>query len=55
MRFYDCDDEEQLAALKSRIEEEGLLARNLLQGFAPDTPIEAMNRSYRPVPVPHPG
>ncbi len=49
MRFYDCDDEDQFSDLSSRVKEEDLLGANQLQTFAPDTPIEAQNRSYRPV------
>ena len=49
MRFYDCDDEEQFDELSTRVKEDDLLGINLLQTFAPDTPLEAANRSYRPV------
>lgn len=49
MRFYDCDDEEQFAELSTRVEEEGLLGANLLQTFAPDTPVEARNRGFSEV------
>jgi len=49
MRYYDCDDETQLAELTARVEEEDLVRRKLLQAFAPDTPEEARNRSYRPL------
>jgi hypothetical protein len=55
MLFYDCDDEEQFAELKARVEEESLLAINTLQAFAPDTPLEAMNRSFKPVSPSKPG
>ena len=48
MRFYDCDDEAQFAELEKRVEGERLVGRNLLQTFAPDSPMEAMNRSFRP-------
>jgi len=51
MRFYDCDDEEQFAELSGRVAEEGLIGRDMVQVFAPDTPTEAMNRGYRPVVV----
>jgi hypothetical protein len=48
MRFYDCDDDEQFDMAANRIEDEGLLAKNLVQVFAPDTPVEARNRGFRP-------
>ena len=48
MRFYDCDDEAQFEELEKRVEGERLVGRNLLQTFAPDSPMEAMNRSFRP-------
>jgi len=48
MRFYDCDDENQFAELSRRIDEEGLVGRDLVQVFAPDTPVEALNRGFRP-------
>ncbi|MET0697953.1 MAG: hypothetical protein ABWZ58_11050 [Acidimicrobiia bacterium] len=51
MRFYDCDDEDQFAKLSRRIDEEGLVGSDMVQVFAPDTPLEAMNRGYRPVVV----
>ncbi|MEX2250493.1 MAG: hypothetical protein WD895_00310 [Acidimicrobiia bacterium] len=50
MSFYDCDDEEQFDELKTWVENEDLVGRNRLQGFAPDTPEEAANRGYSPVP-----
>ena len=49
MRFYDCDDDVQFDALSGRVAEEGLVGRDMVQVFAPDTPVEAMNRGYRPV------
>jgi hypothetical protein len=49
MRFYDCDDEEQYDQVSQRVQEEGLTGRNLVQVFAPDTPIEARNRGFRPI------
>jgi hypothetical protein len=49
MRFYDCDDDEQFAELSARVAEEDLLGRRLLQTFAPDSLIEARNRSFREV------
>jgi hypothetical protein len=51
MRFYDCDDEDQFAELSARVGDEGLVGRDMVQVFAPDTPVEAMNRGYRPVGV----
>ena len=48
MRFYDCDDEAQFSTLSDRLADEDLLERKLLQVFAPDTPMEARNRSYTP-------
>ncbi len=51
MRFYDCDDEDQFAELSRRVDEEGLVGRDMVQVFAPDTPVEAMNRGYRPFAV----
>lgn len=48
MVFYDCDDEEQFEGLKTRVEEEDLLSRNLLQAFSPDEPFEARNRGFSP-------
>lgn len=49
MRVYDCDDSDQFTELEMRVERDGLLARDLLQTFAPDTPAEAANRGFRPV------
>ena len=48
MRFYDCDDEAQFEEISTRVSEEDLIGRNMLQAFAPDTPVEAMNRCFRP-------
>ena len=48
MRFYDCDDGAQYAALEGRVEGERLEERLLLASFAPDTPAEARNRGFRP-------
>ncbi len=48
MRFYDCDEESEFAELQERAE---LLAdANLLQTFGPDTPEEAANRGFSPLP-----
>jgi hypothetical protein len=47
MRFYDCDDDEQFDEIARRVEEEGLVGKNLIQVFAPDSTIEARNRGFR--------
>jgi hypothetical protein len=47
MTVYDCDDDEQFAALEARITEEDLVGRNLVQAFGPDTLAEARNRGFR--------
>lgn len=49
MRVYDQDDDGQSEVLLTRIEEEDLFDRNLLQTFAPDSLPEARNRGFRPV------
>lgn len=49
MRFHDCDDPDQFAALEQRSEAGDLLKAKLLQGFGPDTEDEARNRGFRPV------
>ena len=51
MRFYDCDDEAQFEELSGRVAEEGLIGRDMVQVFAPDTPTEAMNRGFKPAAV----
>jgi hypothetical protein len=48
MRFYDCDDESQFEVISSRVQDDGLVGGNQIQVFAPDTPVEAMNRGFRP-------
>jgi hypothetical protein len=48
MIFYDCDDEEQYAAVAALVEEGDLIGRLGVQTFAPDTPAEARNRGFRP-------
>lgn len=48
MRVYDQDDEGQSEMLAARIEGDDLFDRDLLQTFAPDTPVEARNRGFRP-------
>jgi hypothetical protein len=47
MRVYDCDDAEQFAAVKARIDDEDLIRRLQIQVFAPDTLDEAANRGFR--------
>lgn len=49
MAVHDCDDLEQFALLRQRMENEDLLGRKLIQAFAPDTLAEARNRGFRPV------
>ena len=49
MTVYDCDDEEQFAALEARVEAESLTEKNMLSAIAPDTLAEARNRGFRPV------
>jgi hypothetical protein len=48
MRFYDCDDESQFEVISGRVQDDGLVGGNQIQVFAPDTPVEAMNRGFRP-------
>lgn len=52
MLVYDCDDAEQFATLEERVEGEGLTQRKMVQSFAPDSLVEAMNRSFQPVSAP---
>lgn len=47
MRFYDCDDEDQFAAVSERVQREDLVRRRLIQTFGPDAPSEARNRGFR--------
>ncbi|HEX2405379.1 MAG TPA: hypothetical protein VHM29_11815 [Acidimicrobiia bacterium] len=54
MRFYDCDDDQQFDELTVRVSGEGLIGKDLIQAFAPDTPTEAMNRGFRPAAVSDP-
>ena len=49
MRFYDCDDEDQFAEISRRVADDGLVGKDMVQVFAPDTSVEALNRGYRPV------
>ena len=48
MRVYDCDDESLFARVEQRFADEGLLGRNLVQTFAPDSLAEARNRGFHP-------
>lgn len=48
MAVYDCDDEAQFAVLDRRVADDGLLPRDLLQSFGPDSLSEARNRGFRP-------
>lgn len=48
MVVYDCEDDDQVEALRRRIERDDLYRRNLLQAFAPDTEAESANRGFRP-------
>ena len=47
MVVYDCDSEDEFAALEQRTGNDDLLKANLLQTFAPDTLAEARNRGFR--------
>ena len=47
MIVYDTDDTTQADELIARLEADGLLTRNLLQTFGPDTLAEARNRGFR--------
>jgi hypothetical protein len=47
MRYFDCDDESQFAALSERVERDGLVEHKRLQSFSPDAPAEARNRGFR--------
>ena len=49
MSVYDCDQPDQFDALQTRLAEDGLLERKLLQSFAPDSVDEARNRGFEPV------
>lgn len=46
MIVYDCDDQDQFDEIRLRVEEDGLVARTLIQSFAPDTLDEARNRGF---------
>ena len=49
MRFYDCDDPGQFAALEEAVNLLRLDMINQLSSFAPDTSAEALNRGFHPV------
>lgn len=49
MRVYDQDDADQASELEARVSEGDLVARLLLQSFAPDSLDEARNRGFKPV------
>jgi hypothetical protein len=51
MRFYDCEDSAQFEALEDRVKSLDLIMQNQVQTFAPDTAIEAMNRSFKPARI----
>jgi hypothetical protein len=46
MRVYDCDDDEQFAELERSVDSRRLVARGLVQTFAPDSLSEAVNRGF---------
>ncbi len=46
MVVYDCDDETAFAALKTRVELEDLVGRQMLSTFGPDSLEEARNRGF---------
>jgi hypothetical protein len=48
MVVFDCDQDEDFVLLEGRVTNEDLLARKLLQSFAPDTIAEARNRGFHP-------
>ena len=48
MVVYDCDDDNQFAALAERVDRERLDEHNLLSAFGPDSLAEARNRGFRP-------
>ena len=48
MIVHDCEIEAEFVTLEERIAGEGLLRRNLIQAFAPDTLAEARNRGFHP-------
>jgi len=46
MRVYDCDDVQHYEELATRVTDDGLVGRKLLQSFAPDSLDEARNRGF---------
>jgi hypothetical protein len=48
MRVYDSDDPGQFEEVESRIRDDDLIGRLLVQAFAPDTLEEARNRGFKP-------
>ena len=48
MRVYDSDDPGQFEEVESRIRDDDLIGRLLVQAFAPDTLDEARNRGFKP-------
>ena len=46
MVVYDTDDPDQATVLGSRVEDEELLGRNLIQTFGPDELAEARSRGF---------
>jgi len=47
MKVYDTDDAAQVEVLSERIDSSDLVARNLVQTFAPDELSEARNRGFK--------
>lgn len=47
MTVYDCDDPDQFERLSKAVAALDLDSGNLLQAFAPDSPVEAANRGFR--------
>ncbi len=50
MTVYDCDDEDQFAAVSTRADDDDLVRRRMVQTFGPDTLAEARNRGFTPLP-----
>lgn len=46
MVVYDCDDDAQFSRLEQRVDDDDLVARNLIQSFGPDELSEATNRGF---------
>ena len=47
MIVYDCDDAHQFEHLSKAVATLNLDSGNFLQGFAPDSAVEAANRGFR--------